>query len=173
MEPMFYVYLLHSTKDNGFYIGYSTDLKKRLSQHTRGASFATKSRGPWKLIYYRAYTAVVLMSFVCPRISPKGSILVLSTRALPLNLVFKMSNQITPLHPVASGSRRTSAPRNDSSANSRFACKTISTASFKFARASSSVAPCVFAPGSSSTNAAYPSGNFRKTAVSLISMSIL
>jgi len=90
------------------------------------------------------------MSFVCPRISPKGSILVLSTRALPLNLVFKMSNQITPLHPVASGSRRTSAPRNDSSANSRFACRTISTASFKFARASSSVAPCVFAPGSSS-----------------------
>jgi hypothetical protein len=45
-------------------------------------------------------------------------------------VVFKMSNQITPLHPVASGSRRTSAPRNDSSANSRFACKTISTASF-------------------------------------------
>ena len=53
---MFYVYLLHSTKDNGFYIGYSTDLKRRLSQHTRGASFATKSRGPWKLIYYEAYT---------------------------------------------------------------------------------------------------------------------
>jgi len=26
---MFYVYLLHSTKDNGFYIGYSTDLKRR------------------------------------------------------------------------------------------------------------------------------------------------
>ena len=53
---MFYVYLLHSTKDNGFYIGYSTDLKRRLSEHTRGASFATKSRGPWKLIYYEAYT---------------------------------------------------------------------------------------------------------------------
>jgi membrane peptidoglycan carboxypeptidase len=28
----------------------------RLSEHTRGASFATKSRGPWKLIYYEAYT---------------------------------------------------------------------------------------------------------------------
>src|SRR5205085_8242110 len=49
---MFYVYLLHSTKDNWFYIGFSTDLKRRLSEHTRGASFATKSRGPWKLIYY-------------------------------------------------------------------------------------------------------------------------
>jgi|SRR5882724_1878587 len=53
---MFYVYLLHSAKDNGFYIGYSTDLKRRLSEHMRGASFATKSRGPWKLIYYEAYT---------------------------------------------------------------------------------------------------------------------
>src|SRR5437764_2754841 len=52
---MFYVYLLHSTKDNGFYIGFSTDLKRRLSEHKRGASFATKSRGPWKLIYYEAY----------------------------------------------------------------------------------------------------------------------
>ena len=53
---MFYVYLLHSAKDNGFYIGFSTDLKRRLSEHKRGASFATKSRGPWKLIYYEAYT---------------------------------------------------------------------------------------------------------------------
>jgi putative endonuclease len=53
---MFYVYLLHSTKDNGFYIGYSTNLKRRLSEHKRGASFATKSRDPWKLIYYEAYT---------------------------------------------------------------------------------------------------------------------
>jgi putative endonuclease len=53
---MFYVYVLHSTKDNGFYIGFSTDLKRLLSEHKQGASFATKSRGPWKLIYYEAYT---------------------------------------------------------------------------------------------------------------------
>ena len=37
---MFYVYLLHSLKDNGFYTGYSTDLKRRLSEHTAGASLA-------------------------------------------------------------------------------------------------------------------------------------
>src|SRR5437870_8116113 len=53
---MFYVYLLHFISDNGFYIGFSTDLRKRVSEHKRGASFATKSRGPWKLIYYEAYT---------------------------------------------------------------------------------------------------------------------
>ena len=50
------MYLLHSISDNGLYIGFSTDLRKRLSEHKRGASFATKSRGPWKLIYYEAYT---------------------------------------------------------------------------------------------------------------------
>ena len=53
---MFYVYLLHSISDNGFYIGFATDLRKRISDHKRGASFATKSRGPWKLIFYEAYT---------------------------------------------------------------------------------------------------------------------
>jgi len=52
---MFYVYVLHSIADQGLYIGYSADLKKRLSEHKRGASFATSCRGPWKLIYYEAY----------------------------------------------------------------------------------------------------------------------
>jgi putative endonuclease len=52
---MFYVYVLHSLADNGFYIGYTTDLRRRLSEHKHGASFATRYRGPWKLIYYEAY----------------------------------------------------------------------------------------------------------------------
>jgi putative endonuclease len=52
---MFYVYVLRSAADDGFYIGYSTDLRRRLSEHKQGASFATKHRGPWKLIYYEAY----------------------------------------------------------------------------------------------------------------------
>jgi putative endonuclease len=53
---VFYVYVLRSESDSGFYIGFSTNLKRRLAEHMRGASFATKSRGPWKLIYYEAYT---------------------------------------------------------------------------------------------------------------------
>jgi putative endonuclease len=52
---MFYVYLLHSVADDGFYIGYTTDLRRRLSEHKQGASFATRHRGPWKLVYYEAY----------------------------------------------------------------------------------------------------------------------
>lgn len=53
---MFYVYVLHSTKDNGSYIGYSTNLRARLRQHQNGVSLATSHRGPWKPIYYEAYT---------------------------------------------------------------------------------------------------------------------
>jgi putative endonuclease len=50
------VYVLRSGKDGGFYVGYSTNLRKRLTQHISGASFATSYRAPWKLIYYEAYT---------------------------------------------------------------------------------------------------------------------
>ena len=52
---MFYVYVLRSESDGGFYIGFTTNLRARLKQHQDGQSFATKSRGPWKLIYYEAY----------------------------------------------------------------------------------------------------------------------
>jgi putative endonuclease len=52
---VFYVYVLQSESDSGLYIGFSTNLRARLSQHQDGESFATKSRGPWKLIYYEAY----------------------------------------------------------------------------------------------------------------------
>jgi len=52
---MIYVYVLHSLEDHGLYIGFSTNLKKRIAEHEHGASFATKYRGPWKLIYYEAY----------------------------------------------------------------------------------------------------------------------
>ncbi|MGH8093171.1 MAG: GIY-YIG nuclease family protein [Chthoniobacterales bacterium] len=52
---MSYVYILQSDSDSGLYIGFTTDLKKRLAQHRRGDSFATSYRGPWKLIYYEAY----------------------------------------------------------------------------------------------------------------------
>jgi putative endonuclease len=48
---MHYVYVLRSLKDNGFYIGYSANLRKRFSEHVTGGSFATCHRGPWQLIY--------------------------------------------------------------------------------------------------------------------------
>lgn len=52
---MFYVYILQSDSDDGLYIGFSTDLRRRLKEHQAGLSFATLYRGPWRLIYYEAY----------------------------------------------------------------------------------------------------------------------
>jgi putative endonuclease len=52
---MHYVYVIRSVTDDGFYIGYSANLRKRLKQHLQGDSFATSYRGSWKLIYYEAY----------------------------------------------------------------------------------------------------------------------
>jgi putative endonuclease len=47
--------MLRSASDDGFYIGYSANLRKRFEQHSKGDAFATSYRGPWKLIYYEAY----------------------------------------------------------------------------------------------------------------------
>lgn len=52
---MFYVYVLHSVRDNGLYIGFSANLRKRSKNHREGLAFATSHRRPWKLIYYEAY----------------------------------------------------------------------------------------------------------------------
>jgi len=52
---MHYIYVLRSIADDGFYIGYSANLRKRLRQHSQGDSFATSYRSPCKLIYYEAY----------------------------------------------------------------------------------------------------------------------
>ncbi len=52
---MFYVYVLRSTKDKKLYSGYSSDLKKRFSDHNQGKVTITKYRRPFELIYYEAY----------------------------------------------------------------------------------------------------------------------
>jgi len=54
---MYYVYLLKSKKDNSYYIGYTSDLKKRFNEHNRGHNKSTKHRKPFKLFYYEAYTS--------------------------------------------------------------------------------------------------------------------
>ena len=52
---MFYVYILKSKKDNKLYIGYTENLRRRISEHTRGESYNTKYRLPVELIYYESY----------------------------------------------------------------------------------------------------------------------
>jgi len=53
---MFYTYLLQSEKDGKFYIGYSSDLRKRFKNHCEGKVKSTKNRRPLKLIYYESYS---------------------------------------------------------------------------------------------------------------------
>ncbi|OGD95730.1 excinuclease ABC subunit C [Candidatus Curtissbacteria bacterium RIFCSPHIGHO2_12_FULL_38_9b] len=48
----FYIYVLESAKDKKRYIGYTSDLRKRLKEHNLGKSEATKPRLPLKLIYF-------------------------------------------------------------------------------------------------------------------------
>ncbi len=48
-------YVLQSESDAGLYIGYSANLRRRLSEHQAGLSKATSYRGPWRLIHYEAY----------------------------------------------------------------------------------------------------------------------
>jgi len=51
----YYVYILQSLKNKSFYIGYTTDLKKRVREHNAGKSLATKPFRPYRLIFYEAF----------------------------------------------------------------------------------------------------------------------
>lgn len=51
---MFYTYVLKSKKNSNLYTGSTKDLRKRFKEHNDKESKYTKSRGPYKLIYYEA-----------------------------------------------------------------------------------------------------------------------
>ena len=48
---MAFVYILQSDSTERFYVGSTSALERRLSEHLRGHCFATRNRGPWKLVY--------------------------------------------------------------------------------------------------------------------------
>ena len=47
---MAFVYVLQSETTGRFYVGSTDDVERRLSEHMRGHSPATRGRGPWKLV---------------------------------------------------------------------------------------------------------------------------
>jgi len=49
------VYVLISLADDDFYVGYTTDLKQRLTSHFHGNSKATAPRRPFRLIHCEYY----------------------------------------------------------------------------------------------------------------------
>ena len=52
---MYYVYLLKSKKTKKLYIGYTSDLRQRLTEHNAGRNRSTKAYIPFELVYYEAY----------------------------------------------------------------------------------------------------------------------
>jgi putative endonuclease len=54
---MYYVYILKSISHDKLYIGYTSDLKRRFTEHNLGKSIATKAYIPYRLIYYEAYSS--------------------------------------------------------------------------------------------------------------------
>ncbi|MEO5912178.1 MAG: GIY-YIG nuclease family protein [Pelobium sp.] len=51
MEGKYFVYAILSEKDNRIYVGFSSDLDKRINEHNSGKTKSTKGYKPWKLIY--------------------------------------------------------------------------------------------------------------------------
>ena len=51
---MFYVYIV-KTSNNQHYVGYTTDLRKRIKDHKSGKTKYLKDKLPIKLVYYEAY----------------------------------------------------------------------------------------------------------------------
>lgn len=51
---MFYTYILQSNKNSQLYVGYTSDLKRKIREHNQGLNFSTKKYMPWEIIYYEA-----------------------------------------------------------------------------------------------------------------------
>jgi putative endonuclease len=51
----YYVYVLISIKDKKFYIGFTTNLNRRLKQHCNCQVKSTRHRKPLKLIHYECF----------------------------------------------------------------------------------------------------------------------
>lgn len=52
---MYFVYILKSLRDGKYYVGLTSNLKKRLNDHSSGRTKSTRGRRPLKLIYSEGY----------------------------------------------------------------------------------------------------------------------
>lgn len=55
VKQMYYFYILRSLKNNKLYLGYTTDLRKRVESHNSEENKATKPYAPYELIFYCAF----------------------------------------------------------------------------------------------------------------------
>ena len=52
---MYFVYVLRNLQGQ-LYIGFTTDLDRRVRQHQDGEGGWTKGRGPWELVHHEPFT---------------------------------------------------------------------------------------------------------------------
>lgn len=55
---MYHVYLLKSKKDDRLYIGYTSDVERRLQAHNAGLVTYTRKYLPWVLVYYESFRSL-------------------------------------------------------------------------------------------------------------------
>jgi putative endonuclease len=54
---MYYVYILLSLRDQGLYVGRTSDLRRRMEERQSGKTWSTKRMLPVKLIFYKCFLA--------------------------------------------------------------------------------------------------------------------
>ena len=52
MKKNYITYVLQSKSDKNFYVGFTTNLKKRLDEHNNGKVKSTSARRPFEVVYY-------------------------------------------------------------------------------------------------------------------------
>jgi putative endonuclease len=52
---MYYVYILKSEKNHRYYIGCTSNIKRRIDDHNKGKVSSTKAFVPWSLVYIENY----------------------------------------------------------------------------------------------------------------------
>ncbi len=52
---MYFVYIIQSETDGSYYIGFTENLQKRISEHNPGNTNYTSKKMPWKLVYFESF----------------------------------------------------------------------------------------------------------------------
>ncbi|MFA6619069.1 MAG: GIY-YIG nuclease family protein [Candidatus Neomarinimicrobiota bacterium] len=52
---MYYVYIIQSKITRNYYIGYTSDVQRRLDQHNQGKTRSTKAYKPWELVFTKGF----------------------------------------------------------------------------------------------------------------------
>jgi len=53
---MYFVYILKSEKQERYYVGCTSNLKRRIDEHNLGKVISTKAYTPWSLVYVENYS---------------------------------------------------------------------------------------------------------------------